>query len=163
MRVDEFDFDLPRDLIAQHPARPRDAARLLHVGASLGDHTIADLPNLLAPGDMLVCNDTRVIPSRLIGRRGESTVEVTLHKEVIDGGWWAFARPAKRLRIGRRLQRRTAPRMTPRDLRLGHKHRFVRIVRPVQRQLFRRRIRRLPFAVTPALPLAAAPTPPPDM
>lgn len=100
MRVDEFDFDLPRDLIAQHPARPRDAARLLHVDANLGDHKITDLSGLLRPGDMLVVNDTRVIPSRLIGKRGEATVEVTLHKEELDLGWWAFARPAKRLRVG---------------------------------------------------------------
>jgi S-adenosylmethionine:tRNA ribosyltransferase-isomerase len=100
MRVDEFDFELPQDLIAQHPARPRDAARLLHVDASFTDHKITDLPDLLRAGDMLVCNNTSVIPSRLTGRRGEADVEVTLHKEVSGGGWWAFARPAKRLRIG---------------------------------------------------------------
>ncbi|MAF48794.1 MAG: tRNA preQ1(34) S-adenosylmethionine ribosyltransferase-isomerase QueA [Rhodospirillales bacterium] len=99
MRVDEFDFDLPRELIAQHPARPRDAARLLHVGAGLSDLGISDLPGLLDAGDMLVFNDTRVIPSRLSGRRGDAAVEVTLHKETTDG-WWAFARPARRLGPG---------------------------------------------------------------
>lgn len=109
MRVDEFDFDLPRELIAQHPARPRGAARLLHVGTELSDLGISDLPGLLNEGDMLVLNDTRVIPSRLSGRRGDAAVEVTLHKEAGHkeaghkedaGGWWAFARPAKRLGPG---------------------------------------------------------------
>jgi S-adenosylmethionine:tRNA ribosyltransferase-isomerase len=119
MRTELFDFDLPPELIAQRPAEPRDAARLLVVGAqALEDLRVRDLPELLAPGDLVVLNDTRVIPSRLAGRRGAAQVEVTLH-QAIDAGaggeprpfrpaaavcWRAFARPAKRLRVGDRVQ-----------------------------------------------------------
>ena len=99
MRVDLFDYDLPPELIANHPARPRDAARLLDMtGPVLADRTVRDLPSLLQPGDLLVVNDTRVIPSRLVGRRGAARIEVTLHKRRGPGLWAAFARPAKRLR-----------------------------------------------------------------
>ncbi|MEK9646808.1 MAG: S-adenosylmethionine:tRNA ribosyltransferase-isomerase, partial [Alphaproteobacteria bacterium] len=69
LRTSDFDFDLPRDLIADAPARPRDSARLLEIGASLADRTVRDLPSLLSPGDVLVVNDTRVIPARLRGTR----------------------------------------------------------------------------------------------
>lgn len=104
MNVADFDFDLPPDLIAQHPARPRDSARLLEVGAmALHDRLIADLPRLLRPGDLLVYNDTRVIKARLRGRRGTASVEVTLHKRLPAAAgslWRAFARPAKKLRAG---------------------------------------------------------------
>jgi len=104
MRVDEFDFDLPKDRIALHPAVPRDSARLLHVGARLEDRIVADLPDLLRPGDALVLNDTRVIPARIRGRRGAAKIEATLHKPDGQGRWWAFARPAKRLRPGDRIE-----------------------------------------------------------
>ncbi len=119
MRTELFDFDLPPELIAQHPAEPRDAARLLVVGATaLEDRHVRDLPGLLDPGDLLVLNDTRVIPARLVGRRGAATVAVTLHQpespqpgrepgQVEPAGaacWRAFARPARRLRVGDRLQ-----------------------------------------------------------
>ncbi len=103
MRTDEFDFDLPRGRIAQHPVAPRDAARLLVVGPALSDHSVRDLPELLAPGDLLVVNDTRVLATRLFGRRGEARVEVTLHKAEGPGPWRAFARPARRLRPGDRV------------------------------------------------------------
>tara|TARA_B100000315_G_scaffold245665_1_gene271852 strand:+ start:3576 stop:4607 length:1032 start_codon:yes stop_codon:yes gene_type:complete len=103
MKVSDFDFDLPQELIAQHPLEPRDAARLLHIGESLSDFTVKDLPGLLNPGDIMVFNNTKVIPSRLTGKRGEATVEVTLHKQENDSNWWAFARPAKRLRPGDEL------------------------------------------------------------
>lgn len=104
MRVDDFDFELPRELIATRPAAPRDAARLLEVRPDgLGDHVVRDLPALLAPGDLLVFNDTKVIPARLTGRRGAATVEVTLHKQDDSTRWRAFARPAKRLRPGDRI------------------------------------------------------------
>jgi len=103
MRTDDFDFDLPRELIAQHPVRPRDAARLLEVGDELFDRDFRDLPQLLRPGDILVFNDTRVIPTRLAGRRGAAAVEVTLHKAEGPGRWRAFARPAKRLKPGDRI------------------------------------------------------------
>jgi S-adenosylmethionine:tRNA ribosyltransferase-isomerase len=103
MRTDDFDFDLPRELIAQHPARPRDAARLLEVGDALAYRAFRDLPDLLGPGDILVFNDTRVIPARLAGRRGAAAVEVTLHRAEGPGRWRAFARPAKRLKPGDRI------------------------------------------------------------
>ena len=70
MKLSDFDFDLPERLIAQHPADPRDSARLLHVppgDAPFGDLGVRDLPSLLHPGDVLVVNDTRVIPARLTG------------------------------------------------------------------------------------------------
>jgi S-adenosylmethionine:tRNA ribosyltransferase-isomerase len=103
MRVDEFDFDLPRELIADRPVTPRDAARLLEIGESLRDGTVRDLPDRLRPGDILVFNDTRVIPARLTGKRGAATVEVTLHKRVAGDCWRVFARPARKLRPGDRL------------------------------------------------------------
>jgi S-adenosylmethionine:tRNA ribosyltransferase-isomerase len=101
MRVELFDFDLPPELIAQAPVRPRDAARLLLVdGAPLRERQVRDLPELLQPGDLLVLNDTRVLPTRFFGRRGEVAIEVTLVERVGDASWWALARPGKRLRSG---------------------------------------------------------------
>jgi len=99
MRVDLFDFDLPPDRIAQRPAQPRDSARLLSVTpTALADHVVGDLPSLLQPGDLLVFNDTRVIPARLTGQRGEARVSVTLHQMLGPDSWRVFAKPAKRLR-----------------------------------------------------------------
>lgn len=103
MRVDDFDFELPKELVADRPARPRDSARLLHVGADLADKRVSNLPDILRPGDLLVVNDTRVIPARLRGRRGAAKVEVTLHLNEAPDRWRAFARPAKRLRPGDRI------------------------------------------------------------
>ncbi len=140
MQVDLFDFDLPEDRIATRPVTPRDAARLLCVGkswpyhsarkereafgADFSDKTIAELPNLLFPGDLLVLNNTKVIPARLFGKRGDAKVEVTLHKRIIkdelrdtlqlaagarenvfdSGGrstrWRCFAKPGKKLKVG---------------------------------------------------------------
>lgn len=95
MLTADFDFDLPADRIAQAPARPRDAARLLAIGRELADHGVRDLPRLLRPGDLLVSNDTRVIPARLTGRRGAATVEVTLHlREGRIAGWPSPVRPS---------------------------------------------------------------------
>ncbi len=103
MKTDEFDFDLPQRLIAQHPVTPRDAARLLVVGEELEDRAVRDLPSLLRPGDVMVFNDTRVIPARLKGRRGDAKIEITLHRSLPSGTWHAFARPARRLRVGDRI------------------------------------------------------------
>jgi S-adenosylmethionine:tRNA ribosyltransferase-isomerase len=101
MRADLFDFDLPPDRIALRPARPRDAARMLVVeGGQLSDRQILDLPEILRPGDVLVFNDTRVIPAQLEGRRGEARVGATLHKREGLREWWAFVRNAKRVRDG---------------------------------------------------------------
>lgn len=98
MKVDDFDFDLPPHLIAQRPSSPRDQARLL-VGHNLADKVMADLPDCLAEGDILVFNDTRVIPARLKGKRGEAGVEVTLHMGLSPDTWKVFARPAKKLQL----------------------------------------------------------------
>jgi S-adenosylmethionine:tRNA ribosyltransferase-isomerase len=101
MRVDLFDFDLPSERIALRPAKPRDSARLLVVdGDQIADRIVTDLPGLLRPGDVLVFNDTRVIPAQLEGRRGEASIGATLHKREGPREWWAFIRNAKRLRVG---------------------------------------------------------------
>lgn len=101
MDVNLFDFELPRDLIAERPVCPRDAARLLRVAAhGLTDALVRDLPAFLRPGDVVVSNDTRVIPARLLGKRGEGKVELTLHERLGLDSWKAFARPAKKLRPG---------------------------------------------------------------
>ncbi|MBA4764502.1 tRNA preQ1(34) S-adenosylmethionine ribosyltransferase-isomerase QueA [Qipengyuania huizhouensis] len=102
MRVDLFDFELPNERIALRPARPRDAARMLVVqgNAPFSDCNVSDLSDLLEPGDVLVFNDTRVIPAQLEGRRGEARIGATLHKRVDLRRWQAFVRNAKRLRVG---------------------------------------------------------------
>ncbi|MEZ5893407.1 MAG: tRNA preQ1(34) S-adenosylmethionine ribosyltransferase-isomerase QueA [Parvularculaceae bacterium] len=107
MKVDLFDFELPQERIALEPASPRDSARLLHVSrGGLADRIVRDLPSLLRPGDLLVANDTKVIPAQLFGERsgrdsGEPvSLEATLHKELGGNCWRAFVRPAKRLREG---------------------------------------------------------------
>ena len=111
MRVDDFDFELPEQLIALRPASPRDAARLLVVNPRseprVADRMIAELPNLLSPGDALVFNDTRVIPAELEGTRDRdgavAKVSVTLIERLDDQRWQALARPAKRLKQGDRI------------------------------------------------------------
>ncbi len=111
MFLDDFDFPLPGDRIAQRPVRPRDAARLLVVHAQgegsekhrgIEDRTVRDLAGLLRPGDRLVINDTMVLPTRLTGRRGAVAVEATLiePQQPVTGRWWALAKPGKRLRTG---------------------------------------------------------------
>ncbi len=100
MRVDDFDFRLDPDLIATRPRTPPEAARLLVVDEDLRDRHVGDLPDLLRPGDVIVCNDTRVIPAQLSGRRDGAAVEVTLHKRQGPGRWRAFAKPARRLAPG---------------------------------------------------------------
>ncbi|MDX9862644.1 MAG: tRNA preQ1(34) S-adenosylmethionine ribosyltransferase-isomerase QueA, partial [Rhodospirillales bacterium] len=100
MKVADFDFDLPSEFIAQRPAVPRDSARLMAVGDDLRDLTMRDLPTLLGPGDIMVFNDTRVIPARLAGRRGEARIEATLIRQVAVDSWNALVRPARRLRPG---------------------------------------------------------------
>ena len=101
MRVDLFDFDLPSERIALRPTRPRDAARLLDVrGAEISDHQVLELPQLLEPGDVLVFNDTKVIPAQLEGQRGEASIGATLHKREGAREWQAFLRNAKRARVG---------------------------------------------------------------
>ena len=105
MRVDDFDFELPSDRIALRPARPRDSARLLLVeGETISDRRVLDLPDLLRPGDVLVFNDTKVIPAQLEGMRGEARVGATLHKREGPREWQAFLRNARRVRAGDRIE-----------------------------------------------------------
>ncbi|GLK45106.1 MULTISPECIES: tRNA preQ1(34) S-adenosylmethionine ribosyltransferase-isomerase QueA [Novosphingobium] len=105
MRVDLFDFDLPPESIALRPARPRDAAKMLVVDGNtpFADHHVRDLPAQLRAGDVLVFNDTRVIPAQLEGTRGEARIGATLHKRIDLRRWQAFVRNAKRLREGDRI------------------------------------------------------------
>ena len=106
MRTDLFDFELPEALIALEPVSPRDEARLLVVRppAGLEDRMVRDLPALLAPGDALVVNDTRVIKAALEGvrRRGEAAAEISVNlvRRLDESRWQAFARPGKRLAVG---------------------------------------------------------------
>lgn len=101
----DFDFDLPTDRIAQHPVRPRDKARLLHVPlhGSLQDKIIQDLPDLLQPGDLLVANDTEVISAQLSAKRGEAHIGITLDRPIEDGSWHVLVKNSRRLHIGDRL------------------------------------------------------------
>ncbi|MBI2717023.1 MAG: tRNA preQ1(34) S-adenosylmethionine ribosyltransferase-isomerase QueA [Rhizobiales bacterium] len=113
MRTSLFDFDLPPDRIALRPALPRDAARLLVVrpgqATELDDRRIADLPDLLQPGDCLVVNDSKVIAARLSGRRigrgtTEPEIEATLHKRLDGSRWRAFILGAKKVQVGDTLR-----------------------------------------------------------
>ena len=110
MRVDLFDFELPEDRIALRPAEPRDAARLLVVPPQgpFADAGVRDIPSFLRPGDVLVVNDTKVIPARLDGfrTRGEvsARIQATLHKREGEDRWRAFVRPAKKVNIGERIR-----------------------------------------------------------
>src|SRR5579863_861567 len=102
VRVDLFDFELPAERIALRPARPRDSARLLALTGARGiaDHSVSDLPGLLRAGDILVFNDTRVIPAQLTGQRGNARIGATLHKRLDLRRWQAFIRNGKRLHPG---------------------------------------------------------------
>ncbi|MEM7721576.1 MAG: tRNA preQ1(34) S-adenosylmethionine ribosyltransferase-isomerase QueA [Pseudomonadota bacterium] len=109
MKLDDFDFDLPEDLIATRPARPRSSAKLLLAdGDAIRDRHVYDLPDILQPGDRLILNDTRVIPARLSGVRHRDTgaeivqakVEVTLLEPQADGTWSALAKPLRKLALG---------------------------------------------------------------
>jgi S-adenosylmethionine:tRNA ribosyltransferase-isomerase len=110
MRVDLFNFALPDELIAQRPVSPRDSARLLEVSAAgSSDHVVRDLPALLRPGDLMVFNDTKVIPARLGGVRAggqgrqDVAVEALLIRDLGGGHWLCFGRPVKRLKVSDRI------------------------------------------------------------
>ena len=104
MQLADFDFEMPHDRIAQHPARPRDAARLLHVSHDgMADRVVRDLPRLLRAGDVLVVNDTRVIPAQLTAQRGAERIGITLDQPRADGAWHALARNARRMHVGDEL------------------------------------------------------------
>ncbi|MBU6450128.1 MAG: S-adenosylmethionine:tRNA ribosyltransferase-isomerase, partial [Rhodospirillales bacterium] len=104
MQLSEFGYDLPPELIATAPARPRDSARLLHVAADgLHNHIVRDLPALLRPDDLLVVNDTKVIPAQLTARRGEAKIGITLDRRLDDGSWHVLLRNSKRVKQGDNL------------------------------------------------------------
>ena len=109
MKLSDFDFDLPEELIATRPANPRSSARLLvAAGDQLHDRRVTDLTDWLRPGDRLVLNDTRVIPARLSGLRHRASaqgavqakIEVTLLEPRGDGTWSALIKPLRKLKIG---------------------------------------------------------------
>ena len=101
MRVDDFDFVLPEDLIALRPAVPRHSARQLIVnGANITDNIVEHLADHLEAGDLIVFNDTKVIPSYLFATRGDMQTECNLHKRVSPIEWLAFIKKSKRLNIG---------------------------------------------------------------
>ena len=102
MQVDIFDFDLDRRLIADKPASPRDSSRLLDLteDGQIHDRRFYDLPDILRKGDVLVFNDTKVIPARLYGQRGDALVEVTLYHPIDGLSWMSFIKNAKRLHPG---------------------------------------------------------------
>ena len=109
MRTEDFAYDLPEDAIAQTPVEPRDAARLLvdrGPDEAPEDHTVADLPSLVRPGDLLVVNDTRVIPARLrLAKSTGGAVEVLLAERTGDREWTALVRPSRRVPPGTVLER----------------------------------------------------------
>ncbi len=105
LRLDDYNFILPEHLIAQAPTRPRDASRMLVVRqVGVEDRGVRDLPAMLGPGDVMVVNDTRVIPARLHARRGQARVEIMLNRHEEAGIWHALIRNARRLKAGDELQ-----------------------------------------------------------
>ena len=100
MKVEIFDFELPKELIANQPVHPRDTSRLLDLSIEneINDRHFYDLPDLLQDGDVLVFNDTKVIPARLYGARGEALVELTLYHPIDGVRWMAFIKNSKRLK-----------------------------------------------------------------
>ncbi len=105
MRLSDFDYSLPEELIAQEPASPRDSSRLLAV-SSLGelmDSTILQLSDFLRADDLLVFNNTKVIPAQLYGKKGDSVIGITLLKQERANVWECFAKPARKLIIADNL------------------------------------------------------------
>jgi S-adenosylmethionine:tRNA ribosyltransferase-isomerase len=109
MKVSDFDFDLPKELIAQHPSEKRDHSRLMVLDQekqTISHHHFYDIINLLTPNDVLVINDTKVIPARLLGTKTETDalIEVLLLKEIEPNIWEAMTKPAKRVKVGTRIK-----------------------------------------------------------
>lgn len=100
MKLSEFNFTLPDELIATQPAEPRDSSRLLVIGAELEDEIFRDLPSLISPDDLLVFNNSKVIPARLFATHNNREFEVLLHRRMAAGNWTAFIRGSKKLRVG---------------------------------------------------------------
>ena len=100
MKLSDFDFELPAEAIAQKPVEPRDSARLLDcTDGQLVDRHIYDLPDLLRPNDLLIVNNTKVIPAQLTGQIGAGKIGITLHKRDDSAIWRAFAKPARKLSL----------------------------------------------------------------
>ncbi len=154
MDIAAFDFALPPDRIAQHPARPRDAARLLAIGEQRRDRLVRDLPSLLHPGDMLVANDTRVIPAQLAARRGAARIGITLDRHArrhlarpgsqrappargrraaFDGAGSDARRAGARRRTAASRWRSTARRRLRRRAACGRRARLAALHRPARR------------------------------
>lgn len=110
--LEDYNFDLPEDLIALRPVRPRQASRMLVANGDILDSTVSDLPEFLRAGDLLVFNNTKVIPARLSGQRyretphgsGVSNIEANLIERLSGDTWVSLAKPAKRLKIGDTIQ-----------------------------------------------------------
>lgn len=98
-KLSDFDFELPDELIAHHPAEPRDSSRLLVIGKNLEDKIFSDLPSLLKPNDLLVFNNSKVIPARLFAYKEDRKFEILLHKKISENIWQAFAKPGKKLNV----------------------------------------------------------------
>jgi S-adenosylmethionine:tRNA ribosyltransferase-isomerase len=99
MKLQDFDFTLPEELIAHAPLAQRDRSRLLHVKQVIEDKIFSDILDLVKPGDVMVFNDTKVIPAFLKGKRGDATISCNLHKRESDDTWKAFAKNTKKARI----------------------------------------------------------------
>ncbi len=103
--LQDYDYVLPPDSIAQVPASPRDTAKMLDCsGAILQDRQICDLPDIVRPGDLIIVNDTRVLRAQLTGYRGIGKIRFTLHKRASDSVWHAFAKPAKKCTPGTEIR-----------------------------------------------------------
>lgn len=108
MQLEDFDFHLPQELIAQHPVEPRDSSRLMVINKESGEishHKFWELPDLLQPGDLLVVNNTKVIPARLMGEKvgAQAKIECLLLKRREKDVWETLLRPAKRLKVGQEV------------------------------------------------------------
>ena len=101
MQLTDFDFDLPSHLVAQKPLVPRDSSKLLLIkNNKIFENKFYELPDLLNEKDLIIFNDTKVIPSRLIGKRSTKSIEITLHKKIDNWSWLCFIKPAKKIKLG---------------------------------------------------------------
>ena len=101
MKLSEFDYQLPISLIAQRPVYPRDQSKLLDINENkYTDRIFSELPDLLTEKDLIIINDTKVIPTRLIGKRNTTSINMTLHKKINNTSWFCFIKPAKKIKVG---------------------------------------------------------------
>ena len=104
MKLSDFDFELPSDLIAQNPVYPRDTSKMLVIDQNkFDDRQFFDLPNYITKNDLVICNNTKVLASRLEGKRHNTSIQITLHKMNNNQSWHAFAKPAKKLYPGNKI------------------------------------------------------------